>query len=80
MSDIGWSGLAISLLLVGVAIIVSIVRRLGLERSIVWASARAFVQLIAVGIAARSGARARPHGGVGVRVGRGRCSWSRLRP
>jgi putative ABC transport system permease protein len=51
MSDIGWSGLAISLLLVGVAIIVSVARKLGLERSIIWASARALVQLLAVGVA-----------------------------
>lgn len=51
MSDIGWSGLAISLLLVGVAIIVSVARQLGLERSIIWASARALVQLLAVGVA-----------------------------
>jgi putative ABC transport system permease protein len=50
MSDIGWSGLAISLLLVGVAIVISVIRKLGLERSIAWASARAFVQLIAVGL------------------------------
>jgi putative ABC transport system permease protein len=51
MSDIGWSGLAISLLLVGVAIVVSVARKLGLERSIIWASARALVQLLAVGVA-----------------------------
>jgi putative ABC transport system permease protein len=51
MSDIGWSGLAISLLLVGVAIIISLARRLGLEGSIAWASARALVQLLLVGVA-----------------------------
>ena len=51
MSDIGWSGLAISLLLVGVAIIISVARKLGLERSIAWASARALVQLLLVGVA-----------------------------
>jgi putative ABC transport system permease protein len=51
MSDIGWSGLAISLLLVGVAVIVSVARQLGLERTIIWASTRALVQLLAVGFA-----------------------------
>jgi putative ABC transport system permease protein len=51
MSDIGWTGLAISLLLVGVAVILSMARRLGLERSIVWAAARALVQLLLVGVA-----------------------------
>jgi putative ABC transport system permease protein len=51
MSDIGWTGLAVSLLLVGVAIILSMARRLGLERSIVWAAVRALVQLLAVGVA-----------------------------
>lgn len=51
MSDIGWTGLAISLLLVGVAVILSMARRLGLERSIVWAAIRALVQLLIVGVA-----------------------------
>jgi putative ABC transport system permease protein len=51
MTDIGWSGLAISLLLVGVAIIISVARKLGLEASIAWASARALVQLLLVGFA-----------------------------
>jgi putative ABC transport system permease protein len=51
MTDIGWSGLAISLLLVGVAIVISVARKLGLEASIVWASARALVQLLLVGVA-----------------------------
>jgi len=50
-SDIGWTGLAGSLVLVAVAIVISLSRRLGLERSIVWASARAVVQLMAVGVA-----------------------------
>ena len=48
-SDIGWSGLAGSLVLVGVAIAISLSRRLGLERSMAWASARAVVQLLLVG-------------------------------
>ena len=51
MADIGWSGLAISLVLVGVAIGLSMWRGLGLERSIAWATVRALVQLIAVGLA-----------------------------
>lgn len=49
--DIGWTGLALSLMLVAVAVALSFVRRLGLEQSILWASARALVQLVAVGIA-----------------------------
>ncbi len=47
--DIGWSGLATSLVLVVVAIGLSAWRRLDLERSIAWASARAIVQLLAIG-------------------------------
>lgn len=49
MSDIGWEGLAISGLLVGLAIAISAWRALGLEWSLVWAAARAAVQLLAVG-------------------------------
>jgi putative ABC transport system permease protein len=48
-SDIGWTGLAGSLVLVAVAIAISLSRRLGLERSIAWASARAVAQLLLVG-------------------------------
>jgi len=48
MADIGWSGLAVSLLLVGLAIGLSMWRGLGLEGSIAWASVRALVQLLAV--------------------------------
>jgi len=50
-AEIGWSGLATSLVLVAVAIALSLWRRLDLERSIAWASARALVQLLAVGVA-----------------------------
>ncbi len=50
MSNIGWTGLALSLLLVLVAIGLSLWKRLGLERSIAWAAARAAVQLIAIGL------------------------------
>lgn len=50
-NDIGWTGLAASVVLVAVAVALSFVRRLSLERSIVWASARAMVQLLLVGVA-----------------------------
>ena len=51
MSDIGWSGLALSSVLVVVAVVLSAWRRLGLEMTILWSSARAIVQLLAVGVA-----------------------------
>ena len=44
--DVGFVGLAVSTVMVGVAVAVSLVRRLGLERSILWACARALVQLL----------------------------------
>ncbi|HSP02569.1 MAG TPA: iron export ABC transporter permease subunit FetB [Acidimicrobiales bacterium] len=47
--DVGWWGLAISLLLVAVAIGISMWRRLGLEQSMLVATGRALVQLLAVG-------------------------------
>jgi putative ABC transport system permease protein len=50
MSDIGWTGLALSVLLVGVAMGISLWRQLGLEASLAWASTRAIVQLLAVGL------------------------------
>jgi putative ABC transport system permease protein len=50
MKSIGWSGLALSLLLVLVAIVLSLWKRLGLERSIAWAAARAAAQLVALGL------------------------------
>jgi len=53
MSDIGWGGLAISGVLVLVAIVVSWRRDLGLERSIAWAAIRAAAQLAAVGFLLR---------------------------
>jgi putative ABC transport system permease protein len=46
---VGWWGLVASLALVGVAAAISLWQQLGLERSLVWASARAIVQLLAVG-------------------------------
>ncbi len=48
-TDIGWVGLAASLVLVFVAIVVSWTQGLHLERSIVWASLRAAAQLLIVG-------------------------------
>jgi putative ABC transport system permease protein len=51
VSSVGWSGLAISLLLVAVAIGLSWWRGLALERTIAWATTRALVQLVAVGLA-----------------------------
>jgi putative ABC transport system permease protein len=50
MTSIGWSGLALSLLLVLVAVVLSLWKQLGLERGIVWAASRAAVQLVAIGL------------------------------
>ena len=47
--DIGIAGLAASGILVAVAVAVSLWRQLGLERSLLWASLRALVQLLLVG-------------------------------
>ncbi|CAM4190048.1 ABC-type uncharacterized transport system, permease component [Mycobacterium basiliense] len=47
--QIGWLGLATSLALVVVAAAISLWQRLGLERQVVWAAARALVQLLLVG-------------------------------
>jgi putative ABC transport system permease protein len=49
MTDIGWAGLAISSLLVVLAVVISAWRGLGLERSLLWSATRAIVQLVAVG-------------------------------
>ena len=49
--DIGYDGLALSLVLVAVALALSAWRGLGLERSILWACARSLVQLALVGVA-----------------------------
>jgi putative ABC transport system permease protein len=48
-TDIGWIGLAASLVLVAVAVGLSLWLRLGLERSITWAATRAAAQLTIVG-------------------------------
>ena len=45
-SAIGFGGVAASLVLVAVAVGLSVRDRLGLERSILWAATRAFVQLV----------------------------------
>ena len=50
---IGWAGLAASLVLVAIAIAISSWQQLRLTRSILWASARAAVQLLLVGFALR---------------------------
>lgn len=50
-TDIGWTGLAASLALIAFVIVLSIVQRLGLERSIAWSATRALAQLLAVGYA-----------------------------
>jgi putative ABC transport system permease protein len=46
---IGWAGLGLSLILVGVAVGLSLWQGLGLERDMLWATGRALVQLLAVG-------------------------------
>jgi putative ABC transport system permease protein len=48
---IGIAGLAASGILVGIAVAISLWRRLGLERSLLWAAVRALVQLMIVGVA-----------------------------
>lgn len=47
--QVGWVGLATSLILVAFAAGISLWRRLGLERQLAWAAARALVQLLLVG-------------------------------
>ena len=50
-TDVGFVGVAASLVLIAIAVALSIRGRLGFERTILWAAARAFVQLLAVGSA-----------------------------
>ena len=50
-ADIGLTGLALSGILVAVAVAISIVQRLGLTRDLLVAAARALVQLLIVGAA-----------------------------
>lgn len=50
-TDVGAGGVAASLVLVAVAVLLSIRQGLGVERTIVWAAARALVQLLIVGSA-----------------------------
>lgn len=47
--DVGFAGVAASLVLVAVAVALSLVERLGLERSILWAATRAITQMLAIG-------------------------------
>ncbi len=47
--DVGWWGLAASLLLIAITIAISLWRRLGLEREVLIATGRALAQLLAVG-------------------------------
>jgi len=49
--DVGALGLAASLVLVALALALSLWQRLGLARALVWAAARALVQLLLVGLA-----------------------------
>jgi putative ABC transport system permease protein len=49
--DVGWWGLAASLLLIAVTLGISVWRRLGLEKDVLVATGRALVQLLAVGYA-----------------------------
>lgn len=48
--DIGWVETLASLALVGVVVAISLWQKLGIERSLVWASLRAAIQLVAVGL------------------------------
>jgi len=50
-TDIGYAGLAASLVLVGVVVVLSLWQHLGVERTVVAAVARALVQLLIVGVA-----------------------------
>ncbi|MFK7919280.1 MAG: iron export ABC transporter permease subunit FetB [Ilumatobacter sp.] len=50
-ADIGFLGLAASSILIAVAVAISLWRRLGLERELLWAALRALVQLLIVGVA-----------------------------
>lgn len=50
-TDIGWVGVASSLVLVGIVVALSRWQRLDLERTIAWAAARALLQLLVVGSA-----------------------------
>ena len=53
LADIGLSGLAISGILIGIALALSLVRGLGLEKDLLVAAFRALVQLLIVGFALR---------------------------
>ena len=50
-TDIGWTGMATSLILIVIAVALSWFNHLGLERSMLWAALRAAAQLLVVGSA-----------------------------
>ncbi len=50
MTDIGFGGLALSLVLVAVAVGVSLWQHLGVERAVAWATVRAIAQLLGIGL------------------------------
>lgn len=50
-TSIGYGGVAASLVLVGVAVAISLRYRLGMERTMLWACLRGFVQLMVIGSA-----------------------------
>jgi putative ABC transport system permease protein len=50
-TDIGWTGMATSLVLIVIAVALSWFNHLGLERSMLWAALRAAAQLLVVGSA-----------------------------
>jgi putative ABC transport system permease protein len=52
-NDISTWGLVASASLIGLAVVVSLWRRLGIEASIIWAAVRALAQLLLVGVALR---------------------------
>ena len=67
---IGWGGLALSLILVGVAVGLSVWQGLRLERDMLWAAGRALVQLLAVGYVLLFIVDDDTPGGLGLGVGR----------
>jgi len=52
-TEVGFTGVAASLVLVAAAVVLSARQRLGVERTILWAATRALVQLLVVGSALR---------------------------
>lgn len=50
MTEVGFGGLAVSLVLVAVAVAVSLWQHLGVERAVAWATIRAIAQLLGIGL------------------------------